>query len=569
MGYIRDAQGNIIGQTPEPYDVDASKVEESARVAAAVNVPAPSTVPAGWTPPGYDPRAGAAGAGNVPAPPPVTDGPNTARVTGAGGQPGEVFATASDADKAAAAAEIARRRAAAAAAGDTTTDGPPKIPVDRKPGAGGPGFVIPRMGYTPAHFAQQGAVYRGTPEQNQFIGNILGANADRIQAQGELSAAEMQNQQKLNSVADIEALKARKANQRQAVLDEMEAADMAEAHQAVRAAVDKHASLAAPDPAKYWGGLGFAGSVGMIIADSMERMGSRMQGAAPANLIEQGIERSLRQQEAAISKAKGDITEAQGLYAQMRQSGMDKEHAFQAAKARRMEDAAGLIESYQRQARLPQVKAQLATQAADLRERAGTVSLELSKNIMGQGMGQMVAASGGGLDYGAAERMLKMRKLSAEVQQEESKAAGGGEPLSHSDKKATLATINTLEQSKATLEEALKNVPTKHEMYWEGRGSLPAEKAAWLEKVRMAIGATEPGTKSEADMERYGKTMGYLPGHSQYDPEVTKKLLARSRDNINDAIAAEKAALTLGQVTGLTARFQQEKTRNTLQPKGR
>jgi len=402
MGYLKDAQGNIIGQTPDPWD----------SVAPPQQQPAPN--PAGFQ--------GVGGAGNAPAPPINPDAPNTSTNTGAGGQPNFRPAVASEADIAAARADIERRRQAAAAnkppprgPGSIGMDGPPQ-----QPGMGGLGRVIGYSGGTPAHFEQAGTYYRGTPEQKQAIMGVLGANADRIQAQGDASAAELQHLERINSAADIEALKARKANQAQGIIDEMEAVDRDQAHQAVREAIDKHASMAAPDPARYWGGLGFAGSVGMILADSLDRIGSSMKGEKPSNLIERGIERSLQQQQAALDKSRADITQAQGLYAQMRQSGMDKEHAFQAAKARRMEDAAGIIDSYQRQARLPQVKQQLAMQAADLRERAGASFLQLSESIAGQGKGRQVAATSGTPIYAGGD--LKQRKAMAEVLKAEAEA---------------------------------------------------------------------------------------------------------------------------------------------------
>jgi hypothetical protein len=351
------------------------------------------------------------------------------------------------------------------------------------------------------------------------------------------------------------------------VIDEMEAVDRAEANQAVREAIDKHASMAAPDPAKYWGGLGFAGSVGMILADSLDRIGSSMKGEKPSNLIERGIERSLQQQQAALDKSRADITQAQGLYAQMRQSGMDKEHAFQAAKARRMEDAAGIIDSYQRQARLPQVKQQLAMQAADLRERAGASFLQLSESIAGQGKGRQVAASGGGLDYSAAERMLKMRKLQAEVQQEENKAAGNEDrPLSDTEIKVKEKLAN-IRNTRAQMKKAIGLIPSQsqHRLANASGGWLVGEDGQrFLNKAKPIVAAGV----NELSGASYGKDeWGNV--WNDHIGNTTDPVKIRAAMEEKDAELAAKEANYAGMLPGkrvveYNSRVGQENTRNTL-----
>lgn len=576
MGYVKDAQGNIIGQTPDPWDTVAPPQQQ----------PAPN--PAGFQ--------GVGGAGNAPAP---AAAPPTAAPQGAGGQPGFVPAVASDADLAAARADIERRRQAAAANRPPPT-GPSAVGVEapQQPGMGGLGRVIGYSGGAPAHFEQAGNYYRGTPEQKQAIMGVLGANADRIQAQGDASAAELQHLERINSAADIEALKARKANQAQGIIDEMEASDRAEANQAVREAIDKHASMAAPDPAKYWGGLGFAGSVGMILADSLDRIGSSMKGEKPSNLIERGIERSLQQQQAALDKSRADITQAQGLYAQMRQSGMDKEHAFQAAKARRMEDAAGIIDSYQRQARLPQVKQQLAMQAADLRERAGASFLQLSESIAGQGKGRQVAAQGGAPIYAGGDikqrtAIAAMLKAEAEARKAGREASGDLNPLKFGERKALQKELTDLEIANEKLTKAKGVLPS-----WTQKAAaatadaipawavgIPAaglalgaakyglnsmrptsEQEAKLEETKMAIGSLEPGTKTELDMARYAKQAGHT-GLETYSKATAEKLHDEMIARNAARMRAVRAALSTGQVTETESRRRQESTRDNLRGK--
>ena len=470
---------------------------------------------------------------------------------------------------------FARQKAAQQAAIDKARGGAVAVGAPGQPG-GGLGRVIGYAPGTPAHFEQAGNYYRGTPEQKQAIMGVLGANTDRIQAQGELSAAELANMERINSAADIEALKARKANQQQAVLEQMDEVDRYEANQAVREAIGKHAQLAAPDPAKYWGGLGFAGTVGMLIADSMDRIGSGMKGEKPSNLIERGIERSLQQQQAAIDKAKGDITQAQGLYAQMRQSGMDKEHAFQAAKARRMEDAAGIIDSYQRQARLPQVKAQLANQAADLRERAGMSFLQLSESIAGQGKGRQVAAQGGAPIYAGGD--LKQRKAMAEVLKAEAEAGiasrkATGEVVDLDKTQVDLQ--KEIAQRDATIKQLDRLIETAPETSDTYGSKLPVI-GGWLTGRKAAEWQNEAGgvlakrmkevsgaAFSEKELEMQKR---YLFGHTN-ERGTIQQSLQRMKEEAKAERAAIAANLSAGQVSGYQKRVGTESTRLKLQGK--
>ena len=264
-------------------------------------------------------------------------------------------------------------------------------PTQPRAAGAGAGYAQPSE-----QFVGTNPVYRNTPEAQAAYGMLQQGQANQLKGFENMSRAQLEEARNMAAEQAKQNAQLRKVLGSQQL--EREAAKNEEADQLekLRSAVNDQARVANPDPAEYWGGLGFLGSILMIAADSVDKAQAVNLNRPAENYVEKGIDRSLKLQEAAYNRAK-DKTELQNtLYNQLRRKNMDAEQARQAYKAAKMEEASTYLQDTAAKTGDKKLAASLQMQSGQLTQEAARNWFDAYGKMPQGGMGKYVRPQVGG-----------------------------------------------------------------------------------------------------------------------------------------------------------------------------